>query len=1138
MRKLLTLFTVLLISVFAFAQNPKLSYQAVVRDGQNKLVVEQPVTVTVNVLDAANASQFAQTLNATTNRNGLMSLEIGDETDAWNNINWVGAKIRTAITLADGNQFVDTTIVNAVPFALYANSVPDEVLDNLMEAQSSQMDALQQNLDSLSNLFFDHAYLDGKPCPLTNTISDGTNSYPTVVIGKQCWMAQNLRTTAGLDYRDDYFHVNNNENNDEEYGLLYTWYATTHSQAQDGEHPMVKGICPEGWHIPSIAEWNTMTSYINSRPTQFKHCGNGNIASTLASKTRWSGSSDVDYSPAKDLSANNITGFNILPAGIYYNYASGYGTSSYFWSSSELAYNYAYHIRFFNNNATVINDNFDMNGAFSVRCLRNTAVVSSSESASTTTSCDDVTTCINNAIDVRGYLTSDSAVITTMQGDIAANATNITTNAANISTNTANITTNTANIESLASRVNTFNTNVCDSVASCINNAIDARGFLTSDSAVITTMQGDIVTNATNIATNAANISAAINKEKADSANLAARIDALENASLDCTDVKHCISDTLSKYTTTEQLCSVVNNCDLSSNAAIANLSALIQGLSDQMEAINGKMDSLNHLVDSLSNQLPTPVYPSFTCGHYTVKDHEGNMYNTVKIGNQCWTKENMRCITSPSTGSTILEYPASSYSFTGKKAYYLNGNASNMTEYGLLYNWYAAVDTFNTTYEETSTNTDFEQALSVTFTGNRRGICPKGWHVPSKEEWTQLRNYMVSHRQYWCQDDSTYIAKALASSTGWCTEPNDCGVGNSQNNNNASGFTALPTGFYTNGYFNFGYYAHFWSASQSYGYFSALLFQIDYHHPDVNYQDSGKDEGASVRCLRDAGISGNTGDNEAQSSATSMSCDEVMNCLGDTLGRLNAKIEAQNAIIDSLYHMVDSLTNLASDTIPTPEDIDGQPCLEAPTVSDGTNTYKTVKLGTQCWMAENMRRAKKTNGEEFPYGERYCPGKSITAYCDSVNTYGYLYTWYAANEKSSYSPPSSNVRGICPEGWHIPTDDEWETLISYVKSVSEYQCGENSNYIGKALASKTGWNSDGAYDDCLVAKNQEDNNATGFNAYPAGDYDSGFSDMGYYANFWSANFNAYQLYGGRKTFRKWDSVSSDASLSVRCLKD
>lgn len=76
MKKLLSIFVVLLLAVSAFAQNPKLNYQAVIRDSENKLVVEQPVTVTVNVLKADNTSQFVQTLNATTNRNGLLSLKL------------------------------------------------------------------------------------------------------------------------------------------------------------------------------------------------------------------------------------------------------------------------------------------------------------------------------------------------------------------------------------------------------------------------------------------------------------------------------------------------------------------------------------------------------------------------------------------------------------------------------------------------------------------------------------------------------------------------------------------------------------------------------------------------------------------------------------------------------------------------------------------------------------------------------------------------------------------------------------------------------------------------------------------------------------------------------------------------------
>lgn len=900
MKKALTLFVLLLMSVFAFAQNPKLSYQAVVRDSQNKLVVEQSVTVTVNVLKADNTSQFEQTLNANTNRNGLMSLEIGDETAAWSNIYWEGAKIRTAVTLSNGSQVVDTSNVNAVPFALYANSVSDEVLNNLMEAQSSQMDAFQQSLDTLSHLFFDYAYLDGKPCPLTSTMSDGTNSYPTVVIGKQCWMAQNLRTTAGLDYRDDYFHANNNENNDEEYGLLYTWYAATDNQTQDEGHPMVKGICPEGWHIPSKAEWDTMISYINSRPTQFKHCGNGNIASTLASKTRWSGSSDVDCSPAKDLSANNTTGFNILPAGEYFNGPFGYGTSSYFWSSSELAYNYAYHVRFFNNSAEANIDNFDMNGAFSVRCLRNKKVVSSSESASSTISCDDV---------------------------------------------------------------------------------------------------------------------------------------------------KTCITDELNKYTPTNQFCDVVNNCDLSSNASIANLSTLLQGLSDQMEAMNGKMDSLNHLVDSLSNQAPVQT---FTCGSYTVDDHEGNTYNTVKIGNQCWTKENMRCTTSPSTGSTILDRQ-DEISYSGKKAYYYDNITSNAANgFGLLYNWCAAVDTFNTAMDETSTSTSNEDAPDVTFTGNRRGICPQGWHVPSDADWTQLKEYLCTQSEYLCGTYPMDIAKSLASTEYWEIDSfHNCAVGNVLNENNKSGFSALPAGERTDHSYDFrGSTAFFWSATQT-NPINAYYLPISSIGATATLNYYNKSFAYSVRCLRDGGVTGKASANETQLAPTSMSCEDVMNCIGDTLGKLNEKIDnlnnvidGQNAIvseqnnrIDSLSNVVDSLFNLIPFTCGESKlrDIDG-------------NEYSTILINGQCWMAENLRVTHRPNGQPLINGTDstnrenkrfyYKPTGIIKEMTPEqyVASYGLLYSYTAAVDSvvPNLNFPNSNCQGICPQGWHIPTYNEFTTISNY----------------------------------------------------------------------------------------------------------
>ncbi len=269
----------------------------------------------------------------------------------------------------------------------------------------------------------------------------------------------------------------------------------------------------------------------------------------------------------------------------------------------------------------------------------------------------------------------------------------------------------------------------------------------------------------------------------------------------------------------------------------------------------------------SFTTQNTTPVTPvdGQPClGASTVTDHQGNVYNTVQIGSQCWTKENMRCTTSPSTRTTILEATPSSFSYTGKKAYYVDGSSSNTSTYGLLYNWNAAVDTFNTSYEETSTNTSSDYAVNVTFSGKRRGICPTGWHVPSDAEWTQLTTYVKSQPEYVCEgcsvtDDVYYtycIAKALASVTGWSSYPGissdrDCYPGYSPSLNNATGFSAVPAGGYGGRYYDFGVGADFWSSTQvdSGGAYSRCLR----YYSTYVYRNSGtKYNGFSVRCLRD----------------------------------------------------------------------------------------------------------------------------------------------------------------------------------------------------------------------------------------------------------------------------------------------
>ena len=246
-----------------------------------------------------------------------------------------------------------------------------------------------------------------------------------------------------------------------------------------------------------------------------------------------------------------------------------------------------------------------------------------------------------------------------------------------------------------------------------------------------------------------------------------------------------------------------------------------------------------------------------FECGTSTVTDHEGNVYATVQIGNQCWMRDNLRTTTSPSTGTYLIPAAGTGNTYTGKQARWYNNDSATyaLMNYGLLYNWNAAVDTFNTAYGETSVNNSSDNAVSVTFSGHRRGICPAGWHLPSDAEWTQLENYVGSQSEYTCSGNSNYIAKALASTEGWNSYSGECYPGDqSVTANNATGFSAVPAGYCSgSSFYNAGSGAYFWSATQyasypDYAYDRRLYYDSAYVLRSTKYKFSGY----SVRCLRD----------------------------------------------------------------------------------------------------------------------------------------------------------------------------------------------------------------------------------------------------------------------------------------------
>lgn len=208
-------------------------------------------------------------------------------------------------------------------------------------------------------------------------------------------------------------------------------------------------------------------------------------------------------------------------------------------------------------------------------------------------------------------------------------------------------------------------------------------------------------------------------------------------------------------------------------------------------------------------------------------------------------------------------------------------------------------------------------------------------------------------------------------------------------------------------------------------------------------------------------------------------------------------------------------------------------------------NKYDAVKIGKQVWMAENLRTTHYADGKEIPLGTtfdmevgyRYVPGQN-EAY---VPTMGYFYNWPAVmNGAASSSTNPSNVQGVCPKGWHVPSDAEWYQLIDYVQS---------NNMNAKDLASVGGWNPS----DIPNTPGFESfkNNSLGFNAGPFGgftysDYEAG-SRPGPYAVFYSSTLECLEDPDDAMSF--WISYNDSEifanggpevgyGYSVRCVKD
>ncbi len=245
------------------------------------------------------------------------------------------------------------------------------------------------------------------------------------------------------------------------------------------------------------------------------------------------------------------------------------------------------------------------------------------------------------------------------------------------------------------------------------------------------------------------------------------------------------------------------------------------------------KMSSAAEPVPVWGNDATTSTTAFNPCGT-TITDIDGNSYNTVLIGTQCWTKENLRV--RRYNNGTAIQFDAAGgsggssstwqNSTIGAHAIYAHDSVStpsNLTKYGYLYNWFAAKGIYTT---------------GTILSNDTLNICPSGWHVPTDAEWTTLTDELGG--------ESVAGGMMKSRGTSYWNSPNTGAT-------NEIGFSALPGGFRdSNGSFSdIRNNASFWSASELNS-TNALNRNLNYFNSNVNRTNNVKSVGYSVRCIKD----------------------------------------------------------------------------------------------------------------------------------------------------------------------------------------------------------------------------------------------------------------------------------------------
>ena len=514
--------------------------------------------------------------------------------------------------------------------------------------------------------------------------------------------------------------------------------------------------------------------------------------------------------------------------------------------------------------------------------------------------------------------------------------------------------------------------------------------------------------------------------------------------------------------------------------------------------------------------------------------DVDGNSYTMMVIGTQCWMAENLK--TTKYKNGAPIDYPGPDNNAwqsnpNGAYAWYDN-DISWKDDYGALYNWHAVM--------------------------NPNKLCPAGWHVPSRDEWTVLIDFLGGE----------YAAGGKMKSTRTDPDPHPRWDSPNVGATDEAGWSGLPGGYRSSqgNFYELGPTGVWWTSTEIGGGLAWSQFIVNTDYSIIFNNDFSKWYGLNVRCVweEDPQTTLPTVITAQVHDITETSAFSGGNVTDDGYADVTARgvvwatyenptIENNEGItsngtgtgeyvsyLDGLtpgteYFVRAYATNEAGTAYGDQEFfVTLSPGCGSYTVTDADgNVYNTVLIGSQCWMAENLETTHYRNGEPIDY-----PGDDNMAWWN--NTAG-AYAWYENDIawKDLYGAlynfhAVQNANGLCPTGWHVPADSEWTVLSDYL--------GGEAVAGGKLKSTRTDPDPHPRWEYPNIGATNESN----WTGYPGGirDYMGYFGEMGVWGRFWSSTEAGFDAAWSRSLIYESQEISRNSDifpgygLSIRCVED